>query len=413
MQNLLRINHKQESITTASLFLFVMFALSMVSVGNCFNPENKIAAVENRMMAPLPKLKLRSKYLLQFPSAFSAFFNDRFAYRQELVSLINFINYRAFSVSNNPAVVVGHHGWLFFFIAGDQETTRHYPLFTKEELETWGKVLEARQAWLAARNIKFLFVIAPSKCTIYGEELPSTCSPVQRQSRQDQLLKYLELHGKVGFVDLRQPLIDAKKYARIYYHTDTHWNPLGGYIGYRKVAERLAEWFPQIRPLGFADVKMDTFRFADGDLQNMMGVHQLIPETVPRVLPKRAHSWLNCKIKTTGQREVAHAELAPYATEIDDKSLPRAFCLRDSFMASMEPFLSTHFRRISYYWQQEFPDRLVESEKPDVVIEEVVERELCRFDPHNPPAVDQALEQQYVAARKDTIRLAGASASEL
>jgi alginate O-acetyltransferase complex protein AlgJ len=403
----------REDIGTMVLFLFVIFTLGTLSAWNCFNSRNTSALIENRMTAPLPKLQLRSQSLLHFPVAFSAFFDDRFAYRENLISLVNYLCYKAFSVSNSPSVVVGNHGWLFFLDHGDRETARHYPLFAKRELEAWRRALEGRQAWLAARNSKFLFVVAPSKCSIYSEELPKAYQPVSVRSRQDQLIDYLRTNSTVNVIDLRQPLIEAKRFARLYHQTDTHWNTVGGYIGYTKIAERLVKWFPQIRPITFADLKVDTYKFAEGDLQNMMGLHGLIPEIVLRSLPKQQASWRECKINTNGQSQVTLAPVAPYASEMDDKNLPTAFCLRDSFMAYIEPFLSTHFRRIAYYWQQEFPDTIIEREKPDVVIEELVERELFEFYPHDSPAVEQALDGEFFAKNIDKCKLAGTAAMKI
>jgi hypothetical protein len=52
------------------------------------------------------------------------------------------------------------------------------------------------------------------------------------------------------------------------------------------------------------------------------------------------------------------------------------FC--DSFTASMFPFLSQHFQRITFFWQciPFFDTALVEREHPDLVIQEMVERKL-------------------------------------
>jgi alginate O-acetyltransferase complex protein AlgJ len=402
-----------ESVGTVVLFVFVMFVLAGVSLSNCLDSSNTVAKVENRMMAPLPKFRLWSPTLPLFPGAFNAFYNDRFAYRQALISLVNYVSYKALSVSNSTQVVVGHHAWLFFLDGGDEETARHEPLFSQDEIHQWGRVLEARRAWLAARNIKFLFVIAPSKCSIYPEELPSAYNPVHEQSRQDQLLSYLKSNTKVSLLDLRQTLMEAKKFARLYYYTDTHWDHLGAFLAYTKIADRLQTWFPRLKPLGFADMRIDTFRFEDGDLQNMMGLHGLISEIVPRALPKKNANYRTSMIDTKGQSEVTHPQNVPHATDINDPSLPRAVCLQDSFMEAMSPLLSRHFSHISYYKQQEFPASIILREKPDVVIEELVERELNRFSPSNPDAVDEELEKARLANLVDKSKLAGANAQKV
>lgn len=49
---------------------------------------------------------------------------------------------------------------------------------------------------------------------------------------------------------------------------------------------------------------------------------------------------------------------------------------RDSFADLLIPLLSEHFQRIVFSWQYTFDRDIVEREKPDVVIQEMVEREL-------------------------------------
>jgi hypothetical protein len=68
-------------------------------------------------------------------------------------------------------------------------------------------------------------------------------------------------------------------------------------------------------------------------------------------------------------------------TEIDDPSLPRAVIFRDSFTSRLVPFLSEHFSRAVYLWQNDFDAAVVTEERPDVVIQEIVGRHLYNFIP--------------------------------
>jgi len=47
---------------------------------------------------------------------------------------------------------------------------------------------------------------------------------------------------------------------------------------------------------------------------------------------------------------------------------------RDSFVSWLIPFLSEHFSRIVYSWENSFDHELVGRKHPDVVIHEMVER---------------------------------------
>ena len=54
---------------------------------------------------------------------------------------------------------------------------------------------------------------------------------------------------------------------------------------------------------------------------------------------------------------------------------------RDSFTSALAPFLSEHFSRAVYLWQNDFDASDVEKEHPDIVIQEIVGRHLYVFYP--------------------------------
>ena len=68
-------------------------------------------------------------------------------------------------------------------------------------------------------------------------------------------------------------------------------------------------------------------------------------------------------------------------TEIPGSTLPRAVIFRDSFASRLVPFLSEHFSRAVYLWQNDFDADVVRQEHPDVVIQEIVGRHLYVYSP--------------------------------
>ena len=54
---------------------------------------------------------------------------------------------------------------------------------------------------------------------------------------------------------------------------------------------------------------------------------------------------------------------------------------RDSFASRLVPFLSEHFSRAVYLWQNDFDAEVIEQEHPDVVIQEIVSRHLYVYSP--------------------------------
>jgi hypothetical protein len=69
---------------------------------------------------------------------------------------------------------------------------------------------------------------------------------------------------------------------------------------------------------------------------------------------------------------------AEIVSEVDGPRLPTAVIFHDSFMAALRPFLAQSFRR-AVYVQGPFDAAVVAREKPDVVLDERVERYLDRY----------------------------------
>ena len=61
--------------------------------------------------------------------------------------------------------------------------------------------------------------------------------------------------------------------------------------------------------------------------------------------------------------------------------LNRAVVLGDSFFWALEPFVSEHWQRVRYAWGADFPSELIEQERPELVVQEMVERRLMIYDP--------------------------------
>ena len=60
--------------------------------------------------------------------------------------------------------------------------------------------------------------------------------------------------------------------------------------------------------------------------------------------------------------------------ENQDLSLPRAVMFRDSFTTKLVPLLSEHFARIVYIREHAMKADMILKEKPDLVIEQILER---------------------------------------
>src|SRR6185295_18217610 len=70
-------------------------------------------------------------------------------------------------------------------------------------------------------------------------------------------------------------------------------------------------------------------------------------------------------------------------TEIPGSTLPRAVVFRDSFASRLAPYLSEHFSRVVYLWQNNFDVDAVRAERPAIVIQEIAGRHLMSVSPYS------------------------------
>src|SRR5262249_47492351 len=153
---------------------------------------------------------------------------------------------------------------------------------------------------------------------------------------------------------------------------------------YGRIAEALSAWFPEMKVLprsAFREVATIT---EGGDLAGMLGLQDRFREERVDLEPLIP---LHARRNNAGFLSLppgVPAFKTSFAMERDDPTLPRAVIFRDSYTGHLVPMLSEHFRRVVYVWDYSFDRAMVERERPDVVIQELVERIL-----KDPPPVDR------------------------
>jgi hypothetical protein len=310
------------------------------------------------------------------PAAFTAWFDDHFGFRSRLVRWYGESRLFVLRTSPSAAVVEGEDGWFFY---GDDKSVEDYvniePM-SDEGVANWRAAIVRARDWLRARNIAYVFTIAPDKHVIYGDEMPPTLARIGPLSRTDQLFTALQDTGLA--VDLRGAELEAKAHERVYQQTDTHWNDRGALVAYQQIIGAVRARVPRTpRAWTRADFTAVDRTIEGLDLAGMMGLTRVLREIDMTLVPRRPRRAR--VIEPAGARPTD--EEGRLITEIDDPSLPRAVIFRDSFTSRLVPFLSEHFGRAVYLWQNDFDATVVEQEHPDVVIQQIVGRHLYNFIP--------------------------------
>jgi hypothetical protein len=335
-----------------------------------------VSEAEMRELSKLPAWSWQPSALLAWPGKFQQYFEDHFTLRSRLIYWRAAFLWHVLHTSASTTVIAGTHGWLFYADDGGMDDYVQAQPFTGAELATWRQTLERERDWLADRGAHFVFVIAPDKNMIYPEFMPGSLQRMRAASREDQLLAYMKLHSTVDILDLRPGILSLKTSELLYHRYDTHWNDRGALIGYQEIVARLSRWFPQMQPLQRSDF-LQNATIPSGDRTTLLGLTDGGKPALPGLMPRRGWSAITVEPKEPDP----YGEDGTVVTELRGSHLPRAVMFRDSFSSRLIPYLSEHFRRILYQWQNDFDPQLVEREQPDVVIHEMVGRHLYIFIP--------------------------------
>jgi len=356
-------------------------ALALPLVGAIVNRDVATTVFEQRRTAPWPDAPTALKSWRAWPTGFEAAFADRFGGRDMLISLHHRAKAQGFGVSPVPLAMIGRDGWLYFLGEDGKAVDRDYRgivPYPPDQLAKSAAEIKRRHDFLAALGIPYVVMIVPDKATIYPEHLPRWVARAVPQSRLDGFYAAMKAYPDVTVLDLRPALTAGKALERNYYKTDSHWNLLGATIGYEALSAVLkakVPGFPAVPPM--RPIFYPGLDVYSGDLSNMIGLPKLFREddiaSLGRVFADAAK---RCAQPVAAPfppgTPLPKTEILVYAC--DRPGLPTAVVFRDSMAIPLVPLLSENFRRVVYVSGRHLDRALVEREKPDVVIEEIVER---------------------------------------
>src|ERR1035437_3966178 len=334
-----------------------------------FHIDPTKAPSENRLPAAFPPRPQSVGDVKKFQSGGWAYLNVRFSCRKVLVRWHNKLKWSLFEEKNARSVLVGTGGWFYLSEAWMIEHFRGTLQFTEPELQGWQKLLERRRDWLAQRGIKYVFVLAPDKHSIYSEYLPPWLKDLGGRTKADQFFAHMKSHSTVEVLDLRPALLAAKKPAPVYLKTDTPWNQLGAFIACENVIQTLAQHqLPGLVPVALDSFERTNRLAAGGDLVNMRGIRISVAESNAVFLTPKPELPALETFNPTGEH------VKDMATAKNPQGHGLAMVYNDSFGRGWIPFLSYQFGEADFFWQYNLDGPLIEKRKPIVVVTEMIER---------------------------------------
>ena len=348
---------------------------------------------ENRDLAAPPTVALSWSAVSAFPAAFTTWFQDHFAFRGRLVHWQAAFRLLVLRVSPSPTVLRGKEGWLFYADDGALDDHLNAVPLTAAELAQWTITLQHTHDALQARGIAYLFVVAPDKHAIYPEFLPDGLRRTPGPSRADQLVAHLRAHSTVPVLDLQPALLDAKRDARVYHRTDSHWNDLGALVASQQILDRLRERaggrLPSLAPPAAGAFYRRDGRAPGKDLARMLGLERWLGEDDPRLRARDPRARIVEPLNPDPGNDIGRlvtevAQPGPGKGQwAGGADLPRAVIYRDSFGSALVPFLAEHFSRALFLWEYDVDPRTLDQERPQVVIQEWASRRFVTRLPYD------------------------------
>ncbi len=326
-------------------------------------------STENKAMPPFPGLKSKDGSLnLNFFQEFETFFNEHFAFRNELVFADAKIQTCVFQVSNVDTVIYGTDGWLYYSSTLNDYLGRNR--MTNRQIYNLAHNLSLVWNYVEDRGSDFVLAIPPNKNTLYGENMPYYDSHIVDHTHNVDLLAPKLLDLGVPYADLLGLFRNEDEV--LYLKRDSHWNRKGAVMACNCIMDALG-----YTQANYEDTPVSRSKNMDGDLNRMLYTLYGEKEFNYDYAIEQAYTYTNGAgsvedgwMETTGKGENG-----------------TLLMFRDSFGNTLIPLIANHFEKA--WFTKEVPyglETLMEQYHPNTVILEKVERNLSEYI-HMPPII--------------------------
>ena len=341
---------------------------------NCFVSNTFL--LDNRPLAKKP-----DKLTSHFARDFEQYYNDTFAGRKKLVKKFSKIKLKL--GLDTGFTINGLNGWMFYDSAKvpDGYTLVDYYgeiEYTPEELQQIAEGLKKAKAYYAKRGIDYIIAVVPNKEGLYSEYMPERMQKARISdiSRSDKAIKYVQDNTDVDVINWREILMETKQKTQylLYFQQDSHWNNIGAYVAYTKLAEVLRSkgylldvpfYNDAMVKRSYAsrsDLSIDGADDTDYDLDYK-------PSQMPKNIIDEDHGFFQIWENPTAQVK------------------KRVMLNRDSMGIALMQYMKKDFIYGLYVhnkWNtKEGLEKLISTYHPDLVIEEIGERYFGRFLKYN------------------------------
>lgn len=381
----------------AIIFIVIILLMCSVPLALALLGFNS-PSVEKRAPAPFPSLfSVSGEVNSNFTADLDSYIADNFPLRTLLISSWHQLNISLLGQTGNSSVVLGDDGWLFF--ADSVPSYLGQDAFTAAEYSRLDTILRLQAEYLASRGIKFLYTVAPNKSTIYPDLMPDryTCKT------DANALAGVAVHlATPGYIDLRSLLTTAADGSEPLYHrTDSHWNNRGALIAFLEILNQASPLLGLNLATPYQSAGVSETASWEGDLAAMLfpsgpaldiQQHFQVEQSYRYTRPLKSLEDLQIMTRSDGERSL--------------------LMFRDSFANALIPMISETFADAAYSRGVPYDYTLLDKMEADLVILEIVERNLATWLDTPPRMPVQSLAGEKPATQAAVVEMKMTAESE-
>jgi len=246
-------------------------------------------------------------------------------------------------------VLLGKENWLFYKAENDGQPIYDYMginRYEDSELELYAQEMTAVNEYVENEmGVRFVVTLIPNKEIVYEEYMPDTIARVEKESRGEQIAKYIQNNTDVTFIYPKDEIIKYKEDYQLYYNTDTHWNQIGAFVGLQAIFNAEYGTYASPDTVSFIEGKSN---FA-GDLARIGGVKK------------------QYRIDQVYEFDPTTIDPKQYRDEV-------AIIVGDSFSGFLTTIAQGYYKEVYRFTIDEFTPQMLEEYDADILIWESVER---------------------------------------
>ena len=276
--------------------------------------------------------------------------------------------------------IVGGSGYQFFFGKMMPDFTQSNTL-NSSQLSSLTSRIETRLNTLKQHlpNTEIIYMIVPSKASIYPELVPAEYVKGSGKSRLEQVNEALAASGAT-VIDLLDAFDRHKNDEyKLFWGTDSHWSEYGSFVAYTELYNHISKKFPAAAPRKEIEFDFGGDFYNGGDMVYYMMMDQSVVREFNylRVPKFTMHSSIASVPRYRAANYLMYSNDVTYEREFNTSrsNLPDIYVMRDSFSTQIYDILAERANNCLYksMWSYTYNLSEITSFAPDYIIYIVAE----------------------------------------